>query len=262
MQKRRHLPLRHGRAALQPVAQAQDGELALAQRRFQKAHEFFVYEAGFDRLEDPLLLLEQEVHQRQFVALLVDADGVGQIGVAAVLLVAADEHEDLVFDAAGGVGGQLRALPLPIGVDRLDQPDAADRDEVVCLRRPVVLFDDVRDQAHIVAHEHIFGGGVARAGEAQVLCLLFGRKGLGKGSFAADRARKKQDLCPDRLQKIQKHKAPPSDTLLYERQNLYYTRFRRRAGRGSFSERRGRHFGKLLAFWRAICYTEIATQTK
>ena len=46
------------------------------------------------------------------------------------LVVAPQVHEDLVFDAAGRVGGQLDLLRRVEGVDRLDQADGADGDQI------------------------------------------------------------------------------------------------------------------------------------
>jgi len=112
-----------------------------------------------------------------------------------VLFVAAYQHKHLVFDAAGGIGRKLGTPPRLVGVDRLDEPDAAHGNQIVGFRRAVVFFDDVRDQAHIVTHECILGIFVAFAREAQVLRLVLGRERFGKRTFSADGGSEKDQLA-------------------------------------------------------------------
>ena len=66
----------------------------------------------------------------------------------------AQVHQDLVFDAAGGVGGQLDVLGRLIGAHRLDQPDGADGDQVLDVDARVLKpAGDVHHQAQVVLDE-------------------------------------------------------------------------------------------------------------
>ena len=92
--------------------------------------------------------------------------------------------------------------------------------------RPVIFFDDVRHQTHVVPHQLIFGGAVALLRQAQALRLFGGRQRLGEGALPPDRPRKKGDLAQQRKQKIEQHAAfPPIPfpvPLLYEGKYLYH----------------------------------------
>ena len=123
-------------------------------------------------------------------------------------------------------------MPRFIGVYRLDEPDGADRDEVVRLRRARVFLDDVRDQAHVVPHQRVFRLLIPRPGEPQApLLFLLGQR-LGKGVPAHDRTREKDDLGKHRVEKIKEHgRTPPSAApaapcvvSMYEKHGLYYAR--------------------------------------
>ena len=67
-------------------------------------------------------------------------------------------HQNLVFNASAGVGGQLDALGGLIGPHRLDEADGADGDEVLDVDARVLKPPgDVGHQAQIVLDEQIPG---------------------------------------------------------------------------------------------------------
>ena len=90
-------------------------------------------------------------------------------------------HEDLILDAAGGVGGQLDVLVGPKGVDGLDEADGADGDQVLLVGGlRVILLDDVGHQAQIVLHQYIPGLQISGGTALQALPLPGSRQGLGE----------------------------------------------------------------------------------
>ena len=72
------------------------------------------------------------------------------------LPLGAEVHQDLVFDTAGGIGGQAHVLVRLEGTDPLDQSDGADGDQIVLIPvGRIVLFHDVRHQAQVVLDEDV-----------------------------------------------------------------------------------------------------------
>ena len=80
------------------------------------------------------------IHQLQGVALFVRLDGVREGYLPLELFLAAEVHEDLIFDAPGGVGGQTRPLLRVEAGDALDEPDGADGDQVLLVGALGVVF--------------------------------------------------------------------------------------------------------------------------
>ena len=140
------LPLGQGDGAPQPVPQADDlglpGGQALVHQAAEPEGRVPVVEVLQHGVVHP-----HHVHQLQGVALLVRLDGVGEGDLPLELFLAAEVHEDLVFDAPGGVGGQAGAL---IGVeagDPLDEADGADGDQVLLIGTlGVVFFEQVKQK--------------------------------------------------------------------------------------------------------------------
>ncbi len=86
----------------------------------------------------------------------------------------AQVHEDLVFDAARGVGRELDVLVRLEGVDGLDEADRADRDQVLDVDARVFKpARDVHHQPQVVLDEQ--GGGLLAPGGERPNGLLLGR---------------------------------------------------------------------------------------
>ena len=123
-------PLGQGDGAPQPVPQADDlglpGGQALVHQAAEPEGRVPVVEVLQHGVIHP-----HHVHQLQGVPLLVRVDGVREGDLPLKLLLAAEVHEDLIFDTSGGICGQTDVLIHLEGGDALDQADGADGDEVV-----------------------------------------------------------------------------------------------------------------------------------
>ena len=98
-------------------------------------------------------------------------------------LAFAQVHQNFIFDAARSVGGKFDSPARAEGVDRLDQADGADGDQVLLIAGlGIILFDDVRHQAEIVLHQAVAGGQIALGPLLQALPLLLPGQGTGKGA--------------------------------------------------------------------------------
>ena len=88
-------------------------------------------------------------------------------------------HQDLIFHAAGSVGGQADSFVRVEACDRLDQPHRADGDQILLVHvLRIVLFHDVGNQPQIALNEDIPGLPIPGPGAKQILPLLSGPQGL------------------------------------------------------------------------------------
>ena len=103
-----------------------------------------------------IIIRSHDIHQRQRISVLICIDGIVERHILSAFLVVSKIHQDLVFDTARGITGKLDVFIRIKGVDRFDQPDSADRDQIVligaCL---IILFDDMRNQTQIVFNKDI-----------------------------------------------------------------------------------------------------------
>ena len=106
-------------------------------------------------------------------------------------------HQQLIFDAAGSVGGQPDALVRAEGADGLDQPDRADRDQVILFgARRIVFFHDVRHQPQIVFDQLRAGVFVAFLLHfPQQFGLFLRRQRLGKRAVRALHPQDQEEEC-------------------------------------------------------------------
>ena len=124
------LPLGQGDGAAQPVPQADDLRLPGGQ---PVPHQLVQLQGAVPVVDvvQHGVVHAHHVHQLEGVALFVRLDGVGQGHLALELLLAAEVHQHLIFDAAGGVGGQPGALTGVEAGDALDEADGADGDQIL-----------------------------------------------------------------------------------------------------------------------------------
>ena len=133
------LALRFGGAVAQTVAQRDDGALT---RREHTLHDLVELRVQLTRAQivEQVLLRTDRVHEREGVAVLAGLDVVRQRHVRRRFPLRAEVHEDLVFHAPRRIGRQPRPLR---GVERgnaLDEPDRADRDQVLLIGGLRVVF--------------------------------------------------------------------------------------------------------------------------
>ena len=123
-----------------------DHPLSLAQslqRLFQKLDVYFT----FDILVDHVLARSQYIRQQQLISVPVHiqrfVDGHFQFDLA----VPPQIHEDLIFDAPGSIGGKLYVFIGFECIDRLDQSDRPDGNQIFYSdTRIVELFCYVHDK--------------------------------------------------------------------------------------------------------------------
>ena len=174
------LPLGQGNGPPQTVPQADDLGLPGGQALVDQA-------AELERCVPVVEILQHgvihpyHVHQLQGVALLVRVDGIRQGDLTLELFLAAEVHQDLVFNTPGGVGGQSGALLWVKAGDPLDEADGADGDEILLIGAlGIVLFHDVGHQTQVPLDQHIPGLRIPLGVPAEVLPLLRGGQGLWK----------------------------------------------------------------------------------
>lgn len=105
---------------------------------------------------DAVGIAAQNIGEEQLVAVPIDVEGLVDGELVAQLGIFAQMHENFVLDAAGGIGRKLDVPGGAKGVDRLDEPDGADADEILDPHPGIFKFArDIDHQAEIVGDEHI-----------------------------------------------------------------------------------------------------------
>ena len=133
------LALGQRRGCAKPVAQADDLALARGQCGGECALHGVVAVVLLDCAQ-PFVLAADHILQGEGIAVAVGFERVGQRQFARRLALVPEVHEQLVLDALGGVGGKADALVRAERADCFDQPDGADRDQVVLLGAGGVVF--------------------------------------------------------------------------------------------------------------------------
>ena len=122
--------------------------------------------------------------KKQLVAVPVGVDRLVERDLRLLVGDLADVHEDLIFDAARGIGRELDIPVGPEGIDGLDEPDGADGNEVLEIDARIFKPPrDIHDQAQVVLDERLprrlvpGGEGLDRA------ALVLGLSGAGRTSL-------------------------------------------------------------------------------
>ena len=175
-----HLTLGLGHAAVQTVAAADDvGLPGRQQLRHQTANQQAVLLVL--QLVQHGVLLTHHVTEAQGVAVRAGVQGLVEGDLALELPLGAKVHEDLIFNASRGVGGEFDLLVGAEGVHGLDEADRADGDQVLLVGGlGVVFLDDMGHQAEIVLHQRVAGLQIAGGGPFQTLPLPGRGERLGK----------------------------------------------------------------------------------
>ena len=187
-QKVCHVLLRHLLPAVQPEAEEHDFAFPLPQL-FQRLFEELLLRIGFQAAVHALRRRAQDVGKEEFVAFEIGVERLVEGDFAFQPRRPPEIHENFVLDAAGGIGGEFYVPVGAEGIDRLDQPDRADGDEIVRIdARIVELAGYVHDQAEVVLDEFRahFVPLFAPVEFSQHLLFLFGSEGQGQRLRPAD----------------------------------------------------------------------------
>ena len=141
-----NLPLGQGHGAPQAVAEADNlrlpGGEALPDEAVEPDGVVPVVEVLQHGVVHP-----HDVHELEGVSVLVGVDGVGEGHLPLELFLTPEVHEDFVFDAPGGVGGQAGPFGGVEAGDALDETDGADGNQVLLVGAlGVVLFGRVKQK--------------------------------------------------------------------------------------------------------------------
>ena len=176
----RDLPLGQGRAGIQAVPEGDDHGLPLVQASLDAPAHLGAGVTGIQLLQH-IVVHADGVHQRQGVAVPIPVNGIRQGDFSLELFLAAEVHENFVFNAAGGVGGQAGALLRVEAGDALDEADGADGDQVLLIGAlGIVFLDDVGHQAQVPLDEYIPGLLISLGVAAEIFPLLCGGQWLWK----------------------------------------------------------------------------------
>ena len=95
--------------------------------------------------------------------------------------------EDCIFNASGRIARKPDSLGAVKGVDRFDQPDGADGNQVVLFGRVgVVLLNNVGDKPEVVLDEFGFSGSITPPHAFQTVSFFCGSQGPWEGTGTRD----------------------------------------------------------------------------
>ena len=140
------LPLGEGGAAVQAVAEGYDLPLPPVQAGLDAAAHPGAGILGIQVLQKGVVHPDG-VHEGEGAPLPLPVQGVGERDLPLGLALGAEVHEHLIFDAAGGVGGQADLSVRTEGAHPLDEPDGANGNQVVLVAvGSVVLLGRVKQK--------------------------------------------------------------------------------------------------------------------
>ena len=150
-----HLLLRALRLVVEPETQLDDALLPRRKALQRGAQQLAVHRV-LQVPADDIRLRAQDVGEQQLVPVPVHVERLVKRYLQPQPVGAAQVHEDLVLDAARGIGRQLDLLVRVERVDRLDQADGADGDQILDAHAGVLKLPcDVRHQAQVVLDQRV-----------------------------------------------------------------------------------------------------------
>lgn len=136
---RRQLTLGPGRLSVQTVALADDVRLPLRQALVHQLADTDVTLTGVQIIQHGVLYTHN-VHEEQIVAILVRLQGLRQGHLALELFLTSEEHEDLIFNTPGRIGGKTDILLRLIAGNPFDEANGADGYEIILVYIGGVVF--------------------------------------------------------------------------------------------------------------------------
>ena len=141
----------------------------------------------FQLCTDLVLVAAQHVREQELIAVAVRVQGLVDAGFLAAVAAFAQIHQNLVFDAAAGIGGKLDVFGGGEGVHRLDQANGADGDDILYRDAAALeLAGNVDHQAQVMGDQDI-AAALPALFQPLEHELFFGRgKGRGQGVGPVD----------------------------------------------------------------------------
>lgn len=132
-------PLGMGSLAAETVAEHDDFSLPGGQAGLDALPHFFTGVPGVQFLQH-VVIHRDHIHQGERVPVAARLQRIREGDLSLQLLLGPEVHQDLIFDAAAGVGGQSYVFVHFEGGDPLDESDGPDGDEVVLLPGLGIVF--------------------------------------------------------------------------------------------------------------------------
>lgn len=133
------LALRQRRSHAEAVPESDDLPFARGKRGGERAVHGKIAVVLF-HCGKTVIFAADDILQGQCIAVAVAFECVGQGQFSRVFPLLPEVHQKLVLNAFGSIGRQTDAFIRAEGADRFDQPDGADRDEVILLGAGGVVF--------------------------------------------------------------------------------------------------------------------------
>ena len=144
-------------AAPQAKAQVHDLPLPVGEA-VHRRQEQRLLGAFLDRAAGDIRLGAEDIREHELIAVPVGVQRFVDGDLSPLVLDLAEVHQDLVLDAAGGIGGQLDVFLRAEGIHRLDETDAPDGDQILQTDTGgFKLAGDVDDQPEIVLDQQAAG---------------------------------------------------------------------------------------------------------
>ena len=89
---------------------------------------------------DHVFVRAQDIRQQQLISIPVHIQRFIDGNLHLCLIVSAQVHQNFIFNAPGSIGGKFDLLLRIKGIDRLDQSDSSDGDQILHTNARIVKF--------------------------------------------------------------------------------------------------------------------------
>ena len=87
-----------------------------------------------------ILVAGEHIHHAEAGTVLTRFNGIGQGNIPGAFPLGAEIHENFVLNTSPRIGGQPRPLAPVKGGDGLNEPNGANGDEIILIRRGRIVF--------------------------------------------------------------------------------------------------------------------------